>query len=389
MPEPYAQQFMTPAERIRRLARCAGFLSCLLGIIRTDRAAEPATAPATTQARARRTVVIPAGFKAVSAAGRTVLCEPGDETWVLEVLTATGPATRPTTMPADLTKSVSEMRASLKTRLVAELALTDPGAVDKLFDEKFLPDFQKLDSLRPPIFYLVCSHDRIKQLLKSGWQDPHFYYNRAADDVAFTPDLPLALEGPIDDMLLPAIYESNAPPERKRDDLAKIVRGTENGVINAVAVRGPFLIQLHLIGFIHEQAIAPLKLRRDQEWFGVGLEAVLSTQYMCEMAGVSPEVLLRRIVNDAPRNPIRAATIDLLHPADPKELRAQYLPAYSEAFRIKSTRAVQELISKGGPGAPGKAIAAIRANPPADGAAMVALIRAATGVDLTNATKPG
>jgi hypothetical protein len=57
---------------------------------------------------------------------------------------------------------------------------------------------------------------------------------------------------------------------------------------------------------------------------------------------------------DDPRNPIRPATVDLLHPADPAQLRASYLPAYVDAYNRKSVRAARALLTKAGEGAAAK-----------------------------------
>jgi hypothetical protein len=65
-----------------------------------------------------------------------------------------------------------------------------------------------------------------------------------------------------------------------------------------------------------------------------------------------------------------------------KQMRQQAIPLYFDAYRRKSTQAIRSLAEKGGESAIPKSIAAIREKKPADGAALVQVIKGATGVDL-------
>jgi len=143
-----------------------------------------------------------------------------------------------------------------------------------------------------------------------------------------------------------------------------------------------------VVEFIDKQAIEPLKLKPDQTWFGQGVETVLSSRYMADLAGADYEQIVGRLLRDRPGNPVRSDTVDLLHPADPSSMRPEWVPAYEDAMRIKSSRVVHDLIAKAGQTAIPMSFSAIRASPPADGPALLKLIATVTGVDLSNDVKP-
>jgi len=166
------------------------------------------------------------------------------------------------------------------------------------------------------------------------------------------------------------------------------VRRNELSVADAVSRQVQVATQIAMIEFIHQQAIAPLKLKADQEWFGLGVEQVLGCRYMADLTGGSYEQYVDRMQRDDPRNRIRAATIDLLHPTEEQSMRPQWVPLYRDAYRVKSARVMHDLIAKAGTGAVPMVLSAIRASPPADGPGLVRVIQMTTGVDLTVATKP-
>jgi hypothetical protein len=94
------------------------------------------------------------------------------------------------------------------------------------------------------------------------------------------------------------------------------------------------------------------------------------------------------MTRDNPQNPVRSESIDLLHPADPSTMKREWLPAYNDAYRIKSARVVRQWLSQAGDSAVALALVAFRASPPADGQALIRMIKMSTGVDLTDAVKP-
>src|SRR4051794_35057950 len=286
---------------LRSFAATAGILLLVGGTTRICWSAPTsAPAPATTQTAPRRQLVMPAGFHRVTAGSRVALCEDADHAWVQRVLTESKPATQPTTMPGDLVKMLGERRELLKGRITADLSLLDPGAVDKLIDQTLLPQAKKLQQLQVPVFYLVSTRDRLRDLLKSGWEDPRFYYNRAADDVAYDLELRLSVDRPMDDMVMPAVYPADTVANARETYLANVVRRNELSVADAVSRQVQVATQIAMIEFIHQQSIAPLKLKADQEWFGLGVEQVLGCRYMADLTGGSYEQYVDRMQRDDP-----------------------------------------------------------------------------------------
>jgi hypothetical protein len=237
------------------------------------------------------------------------------------------------------------------------------------------------------MFYLVCSRERLRELMKAGWQDPRFYYNRAADDVAYNSDLHLSTEGGMDDMIMPVAYPHDAPPDVRERALTNTIRRGESAVVEAVSKRAMILTQLALIDFIGRHAVEPLKLKPDQMWFGMGLEAVLSSRYAAELTGMRADDVLDRMTRDDPRNPVRAGSVNLLQPADPSTMRPEWIPMYNDAFRVRSTRVVREWLNRAGDGGVSMALVAFRASPPPDGPALLKMIQMTTGVDLADMVK--
>jgi hypothetical protein len=317
-----------------------------------------------------------------------VLCEPADDAWVKQAIELTPPATMPTTMPADVVDRLKDRRQILIARIAGDLSLRDTVPVEQLIDDAMLPQANKLNEMQPPIFYLVATRDRIKELLKSGWTDPHFRYNRVADDVEFDPNLRLADDRPMDDMIMPVLYAPDATPEQRQKSLEQVMRYNEAMVVEAFSRRAQLVAQLAIIDFIQKQAIEPLTLKEDQQWLGLGMQAVLSAKYMHDLLGVSQEDLLNRMTRDDARNPIRPDSVDLLNPADRSQMRQEWIPMYGDAFRVKSARVVRGWSDKCGESAIATTLAAMRANPPADGEALLKLIHVTTGVDLSAEVRP-
>src|SRR5262245_33150895 len=90
----------------------------------------PATSPATT--RSRRAIVIPPGFKSITANQRTALLEEADEPWVRKALEAQKPTTMPTTMPSEVLGQMRLQHEQLTKQILTDLALSDPAPIQKL-----------------------------------------------------------------------------------------------------------------------------------------------------------------------------------------------------------------------------------------------------------------
>jgi hypothetical protein len=362
----------------------------LLVLVFSLRAQTTTTAPTTaaTSAPAPYRLVVPAGFVKVTANDRAALVESAETAWAREALTQTPPATRPSTMPADIATKITALKPELARQIASDLGTVNPDDVETFLQNDVLPRVQKLDQLRPPIVYMPVTRDKLLELVAGGWDNPRFYYNRAANDVQWVTNLQLDPENPMSDQTLPIVYAADTPAEQRKQALVQQIQGTEAGVLNALAGEAVGTAQNQFLRFIDEKAIAPLKLGHGQEWFAVGVESVLATRYSAKIAGVDPANALRTMGTDDPRNPIRSATINLLDPTRPEQLRAQAGPAYVDALRRKSIAVVNDWMSKAAPDALPKTLAAIRDKKPADGAALVKIVQEQTGMDLTQQLLP-
>jgi hypothetical protein len=336
---------------------------------------------------ARHVITIPPGFHKITVDRRTAVCEPADDQWVKAALSATPAATRPSTNPSDIVDHLHANRAVLKARIAGDLSLKNLASVDELIDNTLLPQARKLAELDVPIYYFVTTAARLKELLKGGWSDPRFTYNRATDEVGFDPDLRMSDEREMDEMLMPVVYAPDAAPADRQKQMATVITNNESSIGEAFSRRAQIITQLSIIEFIQKQVFDPMNLKDDQRWLAYGIEAVLSAHYMHDTVGLSYDELLARMTMDNPRNPIRAMTVDLLHPNDPKAMKPQWVPLYNDAYRIRSARVVQDWLKKTGNSSISLTLAAMRASPPADGPALVKLIAVTTGVDLTNELK--
>jgi hypothetical protein len=272
--------------------------------------------------------------------------------------------------------------------MASDLGIADPSSIDQLLNEHVIPDLQKMADMRPPMFYLVCSKQKLKELIKGGWSDPRFRYNRAADDVSEYRNVSLSIQNAMDDLLIPALTDASQPVEKRREALQKQVDMNEANIAASLATQGLILVQTGLVAAIDDAAIKPLALKPGQEWFGIGVEGLLSTRYMTQLNGMRNEDLLHILTDDDPRNPIRAATINLIHPTDPSHLRPAYAPAYIDALRRRSVLVVNSLVQRTGPEAIPKLLNAIKQSQPKDADALLELIKQTVGVDLSRDVLP-
>ena len=343
----------------------------------------PASAPASTQPAPPRKITMPPGFKNLQVSGRNMLVEPADEAWVSEAVKKIQPTTKPATLPATLLQKLTAQRTALLTEVARDLALKDLTAAAKTYDLDLVAPIRQLDTYRPPVYYLVASPDRMAALLRSGWSDPHFYYNRAADAVSFNPQGMLTTDRPEDESIFPASYDPKATPDKKAESVTNTIKVAEGSIQNAIEDRARTLVGAQLAGIIHTQGVEPLKLKEDQQWFGLGVASVLSAKYASMITGDARPELMKMLTAENPVNPIPMSAVDLLHPLNVKDMRQDMLPAYFDAVRRKSTRAAQAMVDKSGDAAIPKAITAIRDKQPADGAALVKIVQEVSGVDLT------
>jgi hypothetical protein len=299
--------------------------------------ASPATAPATAPVRPPYKVTPPPGFTRIDQNGCAVYAAADDAAWVKEALTRLTPATKPSTTPSDLVDRLQAQRAKLKEWLAADLLITDAAGVDKLIDETLVPQAKALQAVNPPVFYLVGTPDSIKALLKGGWSDPRFYYNRAADDVIVRPGLSLSSEGPMDETVIPVVIAPGDTPAQRGEKLINTVRDAQAGVQLSVSQRAHLVMQVGLIEFIDKQLFTPLALKDDQKWFATGVAGVQSAKYITQISGMAYQELIIQMIVEPSDTPYPARAVNLLRPADTNAMRPEYVPFYRDAFRRKST----------------------------------------------------
>ena len=343
----------------------------------------PAAPAATSEPAPPHKVVIPNGFKAVTVNGRNALCEAADEAWVVTALGKVQATTKPATLPANMLQRAMDQRTPLLQQLARDLALTDLTAAAAMYDKDLVAALRSLDDYRPTVYYLVASPDRVATLMREGWTDPHFYYNKAADAVTFNPFGVLATERPQDDVLFPAAYDAKDPPEKRGEQLTLSIGTTEASIQFAIEQKSRSIVGATCAQLVVEQGTKPLALKPDQEWFGVGVASILSAKYAAVITGENANALMDMLTKEHPQNPLKTSAVDLLHPTDINSMREEAIPAYYDTVRRKASRAIRFLITKGGDQAIPKAIVTIKAKKPADGTALVKVIQEATGVDLT------
>lgn len=339
-----------------------------------------ATAPA---AEPPRKITIPPGFKLLPVNGRNILIEPADEAWVATAMTKLQATTKPATLPATLLQKLASQRDALLRQVAVDLALRDLTAAARAYDLELVAPIRALDTYKPPIYYLVASPDRIAALLKSGWSDPHFYYNRAADAVSFNPEGVLKTDRPQDEVIFPAPYEPKETPEKRGETLAVVIGSTEASIQASIEIRARAQVAQQIGNIVKTQGVDPLALKDDQQWFGRGIANILSAKYVAMITGDARAELVKAVTAEHPANPIPTSAVDLLHPPSSADMRPDMLPAYNDAANRKSARAIQALVDKAGDAAIPKAIAAIREKKPADGPAMAKVVQEASGVDVT------
>jgi hypothetical protein len=153
-------------------------------------------------------------------------------------------------------------------------------------------------------------------------------------------------------------------------------------------MQGMIMLQSGLVAAIDDAAVKPLNLQPGQEWLGIGIEGLLSTRYITQINGMRNEDLLNILTEDDPRNPIRAATVNLIRPTPAEQLREEYAVAYVDALRRRSVSVLNNLLQRTGPDALPKILAAVKQSQPKDAEALLELIKQTVGIDLSRDVLP-
>jgi hypothetical protein len=362
----------------------AGFIYS--GRLSSVHAAPPAADAPAAGAKAdapRAVAVIPPGYEKVTVAGHTALAEPNDVAWVKQALTDTKVAPKNGVTPADMIQTLVDKRAALTKQMVTDLALADDKAVNEFLDTKVIATLKKLDETRPPLFYLVITQDKLRDLTKTGWGEPRYHYNGVANAAAVDDSLPFSIDKPMDDTILPAFYNDKDAPDVRAKNLAAGLQNMDANIAANVARQAPSNIFNLFVAFIQEKQIDPLKLKLDQSWLGSGVANFLAAKYTAVVTGVEKNSLLSQLTSEPNVFPVSARSVDLAHPLDEASMKPAIVPYYKVSMQRKATAVVAVWVDQAGEAAIPRTLAAMRAKMPADGAALVKLIQETTGADLS------
>ena len=339
---------------------------------------------ATTQTVERWQLTLPPGFERVQAGGYTLLCAPQDKAMVLEAMNTFTPATGPTTMPAELLARLEQNREAVLKAMGQDFAIKDISAVRERLGTELDGELKKLNDFHPPVFYLVTTEARLKQVLRGdGWKCPGLYYNPLADTLVPTTRIRMTTERPMDDAVLPVLLAADEDAGKRGERVRNAVRESQREIQEMVSGRAMFVTQVSFVEVVMKEVFASLKLPLDQDWLGIGLAGVTSADYAQSIIGSEKKELLLLLAAELRQNPLKIRSIDLLHPVEPGALRKQYVAAYADAFRRKSMRAVIKMLKGDGRSKLPALITSLREKPCVSGQELVARIRSVVGVDLT------
>lgn len=352
---------------------------------------QPATdqSAATTQpttAHVRYVATVPPGFARLSGQGafwsRIIFCPKDDASWLAAALTPAGPATRPTTMPADILQQLQAKRQQLIDRISDDLAITPAQTASEL-DQHILPYVQKMQSMQPSVIFLVTTVTDLRKILNQGWENPQFRFNPDANESVYLgAHLDLTVGRASDDSVFPVIFNPDDKHAAITTGLNQRIRQDETVIAADVSVRAQSSLQMQFANLLDRKLVSTLKAKDDQQWFFVGLLGVLPTKWMALLTGGNENQLLGGLEQPNPSNPLRAAGLDLTHPVAFSSLEPSAIPLYEDAFRRRSTWIVDYWLQHSPPDSLHKTMAALRANPPPDCAALVNIIKSNTGADL-------
>ena len=298
--------------------------------------APPAVNPPTAETRKRQEMVVPPGYQKVTAGEHTVLCEAADAAWVKQALGDVKAPPKPNISPADVIKALPEKRAALAKQVATDLALTDDRSVGEFLDGKLIPTLKKLQDFRPPIYFLVTTQDKLKNLTKGGWGEPRYHYNGVADAAAYDSNINYTVASPMDDVVLPAFYTDTMATDLRVKGLTAYVQEFD-GRMAAIAANqiNPVTFSL-FVEYLRERHLDALKLRRDQQWLVMGISNYLAAKYTSTVTGTPREGLLRDLATEPQDFPVGARSIDLTHPSEESAMRPQLVPFYTQSMQRKS-----------------------------------------------------
>lgn len=343
-------------------------------------AAFAAESPTTAPVAERYVATVPDGFERVEADGHVVFCRPADVAWVAESLKEIQLKAPPSTMPTDLLTRLDQHGAEMAALLKDQLLIEDMAGTDRLRSD-LRQAIVEFNEFHPPIFYLLATADELRDALKNGWTNPRYHYNRLSNTASFDMNIPLRLEGEMDDTVIPAIHPPDADQEVKRQSLTQAIDYTTGFVQVEVSNRAQVVAQVVVAAFIEQQLDQHFEPKEDQVWFRLGVTGVLSSQALALINGMPAGQVMDAISREPQRTPVKADRIDLLHPVSVRDLRPEYVQPHIDAMRRRSVSAVRQWLQNQ-PDGLRQTLSAIRQNPPEDGLALVALILKVSGYDI-------
>ncbi len=373
---------------ITRLALAVAVAAAMAVTAMRAGAADPASKPATMASTAASTLPtttptsrpryvaqIPPlpGFHIIAAGGREAICQASDDDWVKAALLNAGPATKPSTMPSDALHYLEIRHDELARELTADLGLSDQKDVNDFLDNTLRPAIEKIGAIKPRVLYMVASSTQIVDMIKLGWNEPHYHYNRLTGQVGVDQQMQLDANGQMDDFILPCVDDdpkaTTKPADaaaiaKKQAAMEKAVQATETNFQRVIASNTPGVIYEVFRAFIYDKGIAPLKLSLTEQWFSFGVTEVLSCRYVGELWGVPIQDLITARTQQRPDNPISLASIDALHPMALQYIRSDQVYWYLDALTRKSAAAVNRLVTTDNEDAIGKVIVKLRAIAP-------------------------
>jgi hypothetical protein len=316
-----------------------------------------------------------------------MVVEAKDKAWIERAVLAAQPATRPSTMPADVVATIRRLHSELEQGLSSDLDV-DKAVVSNWIDKTLIPNLEEFDNSPAEIVGLVTTKERMKQELAAGWETPALRYDRGKNEVY--PSTTIVLSDDIDsaEALWPLLYDGAKPEEDRVRELTKVWEGIDAMSQRAKAQRGQFLLQAMLLKFVGEEVMAGYKLGADQEWLAVGVAGDTTAKYLSMLTGLPRRAIVEAMISDR-RAYIRSGSVDLLHPMSPASMRQEAILPYTDAFRRKSVKVVDELILRGGEEAVPKVLRAVKEKKPGDGKALAGLIKEVTGVEVEGWLRPG
>lgn len=341
----------------------------------------PATAP-TTQ-RTPHVETPPPGFIRVTASRYSAFCQPVDEAWVKQSLTQAKAENLPSTRPADIIARIEAHRDEITKGLANDLDV-DPAKVAEMLDDDLIPTLKKLDTLQPPVVFLVTTESKIKSMLNhDDWSHPRISYNRLMDKLKWDERVHLRLDDQMDEVLLQATFEAVDAPATRIKKLREAAEKFEADVLVATSVRARKLVHESLARFAEREVFRPLKLRDDQSWLQLGIVNYLAGKYSPLMTGTDPKQAMADLVFERPDTPVKSDDLDMLDLPRLSDINPQYQYFWIEAARRKSTLAILTLVEQGQAEAIRKALMAVKKDPPKDGQELISRVADATGVELS------